>query len=90
MALESKVERCLESHVANSILVGLSRLHGEQWLIGSVPLRNLAIDEDTVGPSNGAATAIQDLPKSGVALGIPVTNKDSVVIFRVSVRDRNE
>ena len=89
MALESEVERCFQSHIANSIFVSLSRLHGEEWLVGSVALGSLAVDEDTGGSSDGEAT-IQGLLKSGVGLGVPVTNKDSVVIFRVSIRDRNE
>jgi hypothetical protein len=89
VALDSEVEGILNPNIADPVFVGFASLHGEQRLILAVALGRFAIDEDTVWPTKGATT-IQEFLERGVTLSVPVANKDGVVIFRISIRDRNE
>ncbi len=56
VTLDSEVEGCLKSNITDSVLVGLTRLHGEQGLILAITLGGFSIDEDTVWPTKGATT----------------------------------
>ena len=89
MALYSEVKRILKPNVANPVFVGFASPHGEQGLILAVSLCRFAIDKDTVRPTQGATT-IQEFPKRGMTLGVPVADEDGVVFLRISIRDRNE
>ncbi|PON45956.1 hypothetical protein TorRG33x02_327410 [Trema orientale] len=89
MSLDPKVEGIFKPHIADPVLVGLSWLHGEEGLVLAVPLDRFSIDEHAIGPAKGSS-AVQKLLKSVVALGVPITDEDGVIIFGVGIGNRNE
>jgi len=87
--LNPKVKRCLETHVTDPNPVGLSRFQGKERCIGSIAFPGLSVDENTIWTAK-STTAVKEFLQLGVALGVPVTDQDGVVIFWVSIRDRDE
>lgn len=89
VVLDPEVQGALKPNVADSVLISLSGLHCEERVVSAVGLAGSAVDEDAVGPAQ-RATAIQEFLEDTVALGVPVTDKNGVVILGVCVRDRDE
>lgn len=89
MVLNSEVERRLETHVTDTDSVGFPWLQGEKRLIRAVAFPGFTIDENAIWTAK-SATTVEELLELSVAFGVPVVNKNSVVIFRVSVRDRDQ
>lgn len=89
VALDPEVESILKPHITDPVLVGLSGLHGEKGLVLTVSLSRFSIDEDAIGPAEGSS-AVQELPKSGVALGVPITDEHGVVVLGIGIGNRNE
>ncbi|XLR11412.1 hypothetical protein S83_039350 [Arachis hypogaea] len=63
---------------------GLSSLHCVHGLVGCVTLGDLAVDDNTAGPSDGAA-AVKEALESLVTLGVPVTDDEPVLILGIWV-----
>ena len=89
MSLDPEIKSGLESNVTDSVLVSLSWLHGEEWLVLSSDFAGLTVDENAVRGAKSTAT-VEEVLESGVALGVPVVDEDGVVVFGVSVRDGDE
>ena len=89
VVLEAEVDGVFQTHVAETVLVGLAGEHREEGLISAVALGVLAVDEEGLGAAQGAA-AVEELGEGGVALGVPVTSQHGVVVLGVGVGHRDE
>ncbi|WVY91243.1 hypothetical protein V8G54_036757 [Vigna mungo] len=89
MALDPEVKGVLETNVAYSVLVGLARNHGVKGFITSITLGCFAIDVDTLWDTN-RATGVQEFPEDGVALCVPVTHENPVLILWISIWNGNQ
>ncbi|KAK3003345.1 hypothetical protein RJ639_019862 [Escallonia herrerae] len=79
VALDPEVEGGPHSNITNPVPVGLAGLHGEEGLVNLSDLAVLAVDENAVGPADGAA-GFEQLLEGLVALGVPVANHNGVVV----------
>lgn len=81
MALESEVEGGLDTNVADSVAICFACLHEEEWglVLAGCVLPGLTIHQDA-GRVSDATTFLEDLGEVVMALGVPITNEDGVVV----------